>query len=115
MSVEFNGDHKTALKDDVKSGHHQFLGYYQLYYSGVCLSVCHLALRPNDYMMGGFQQSLTSIFMLLNKCMIDCSLTFSYLWIPKCSIVVALFNMKHRSSEQIYVYLYIVCYVFVYL
>ena len=37
--VEFNGDHKTAYKDEVKSGHPQFLGYYWIRNSGVCLSV----------------------------------------------------------------------------
>ena len=35
--IEFNGDHKTVLKDEVKSGHHQFWGYYRISNSGVCL------------------------------------------------------------------------------
>ena len=28
--VNFNGDHKTAYKDEVQSGHPQFWGYYQI-------------------------------------------------------------------------------------
>ena len=39
VSVKFHGDHKTAYKDDVESGHPHFGGYYQIYNSGVCLSV----------------------------------------------------------------------------
>ena len=38
VSIKFNGDHTTAYKDEVKSGHPQFLGYYRIWKSGVCLS-----------------------------------------------------------------------------
>ena len=30
VSVEFNGDHYNAHKDEVKSGHAQFWGYYRI-------------------------------------------------------------------------------------
>ena len=30
VSVEFNGDHKTAHKDEVKSGHPQVRGFYRI-------------------------------------------------------------------------------------
>ena len=38
VSVEFNGGHKTAYIDEVKFGHPQFWGYYQIKNCGVCLS-----------------------------------------------------------------------------
>ena len=36
--VEFIGDHKTSYKDEIKSGHPQFLGYYRISICG--LSAC---------------------------------------------------------------------------
>ena len=39
ISVQFNGDHETAYKDEVKSDHPQFYGYYRINNCGVCLTV----------------------------------------------------------------------------
>ena len=45
MSIELNGDHKTACKDKAKFGHPQFWGHHQISNSDVCLSDDHCSYK----------------------------------------------------------------------